>query len=196
MKAQKAMPIVMYLGRNVKEYIEKSEEIVSQALSDGKFRCEYCLRQMQYHSSYTREVKETGQKLKITIVWCRKCKKWHSLQPDFMLPHKHYSGNEIESVIIDSAIQTIAEIETEASDSTVRRWIKQMGERITQATSKLKYLFSRSGQMVSELMIDGGHCYSELEQVLEKAPRDIKCSGNKLGLANIWLRTTVAAGYI
>jgi len=137
-----------------------------------------------------------GEKLRITVVWCRKCKKWHSLLPDFLLPNKHYSGNEVESVIIDSGSQAIDEIDTEASDSTVRRWIKQIGKRIRQAVSKLKYLFGKSGQVVSETAIDAGHCYSELEQILEMAPRPVKCSGNKLGLANIWLGTDMVAVYI
>jgi len=190
------MPIVMYFGRNVKEYEEKSEEIINRAIADEKIRCELCLRRMRRHSKYSREIKETGQRLEITVVWCSKCKKWHSLQPDFLLPNKHYSGNEIECVIIDSESQTVDEIDTEASDATVRRWIEQIGERIKQAVSKLKYLFGRTGQAVSETTIDAGHCYSELEQILEKAPWPVKCSGNKLGLANIWLRASGIAAYI
>jgi glutathione S-transferase len=112
------------------------------------------------------------------------------------LPHKQYSGNEIESVIIDSGTLSADEIDTEASYATVRRWIKQIGERVRQAIGKLKYHFGRDGQAVSEAAIYTGHCYSELEQVLEKAPTSIKCSGNKLGLANIWLRATDIPAYI
>ena len=96
------MPIVMYLGRSVNEYRENSDGIISQAISEGKILCALCLKQMRRHSTYDREVKETGEVITITVVWCRKCEKWHSLLPDFLLPNKHYSGNEIESVIIDS----------------------------------------------------------------------------------------------
>ena len=109
--------------------------------------------------------------------------------PDFLLPRKHYSGNEIESVIIDSETLPANQIETEASEATVKRWIKQIGERIKRAVSQLKYLFGRAGQAVSEAAIDAGHCYSELEQILDMAPQAVKYSGNKLGLANIWLGT-------
>jgi len=186
----------MYLGRNVKEYEEKSEEIIKQAINAGRIRCEQCLRSMQYHSNYIRTIKETGEKLKITVVWCSWCKKWHSLQPDFLLPHKHYSGNEIESVIIDSGTLSAAEIDTEASYATIRRWIKQISERVKQAVSKLKYHFGRAGQAVSEAAIYTGYCYSELEQVLEMASKPLRCSGNKLGLANIWLRATGIPAYI
>jgi len=186
----------MYLGRNVKEYEEKSAEIVGQAITGGRIRCALCLRPMRYHSSYVRAIKETGQKLRITVAWCSACEKWHALLPDFLLPRKHYSGNEIEGVIIDSGTLSADEIDTEASYSTVRRWIKQIGESIGLAVSKLKYHFGRAGQALSEAEIDAGHCYGELEQVLEMAPEPVKCSGNKLGLANIWLGATGIPAYI
>jgi len=190
------MPIIMYLGGNVKEYEEKSEGLIMRAISEGRLSCELCLKAMARHSSYERSKKETGEKLTITIVWCSKCRKWHSVQPDFMLPQKHYSGNEIEGVVIDSGTLSADEIDTEASYSTVRRWIKQIGEKVRQAVSILKYLFGRAGQAVSEAGIDAGHCYSELEQVLEMAPKPVKCSGNKLGLANIWLGASEVAVHI
>jgi len=186
----------MYLGRSVNEYTEKSEEIISQAIYDEKILCALCLKQMRRHSTYDREIKETGEEITITVVWCRKCEKWHSLIPDFLLPNKHYSGNEIEGVIIDSAVGAVSHIDTNASESTIRRWIKQIGGRIVEAVGKLKLRFGRDGQAVSEVAIDAGHCYSELEQILEMAPRPIKCSGNKLGLANIWLRISGTASYI
>jgi hypothetical protein len=181
------MPIVLYLGGNLKEYEEKSEGIIKQAISDGRFRCESCLRPMARHSSYMRGIKETGQKIRITMVWCSKCREWRALLPDFLLRNKHYSGNEVEGVIIDSATEHVSRIETEASESTARRWIEQIGARVRLAVSKLKFLFGQEGRAASEIAIDPGPCYSELEQILEKAPSAIKCSGNKLGMANIWL---------
>jgi len=190
------MPIVMYLGSNVKEYEEKSTEIITRVISEGKLICELCLKSMKRHSSYKREKKETEEKISITVVWCSSCKKWHALLPDFLLPHKHYSGNEIESVIIDSATEAVSDIETKASEATIRRWIKQIGDRIRQAVSLFKYQFRRAGQAVSEIAIIAGHCYSELEQILELAPQQVNCTGNRLGLANIWLGRNEAAAYI
>ena len=192
----KSMSIVIHLGHNVKEYEEKSEKIILQAIAEGRFGCEFCLRPMNRHSSYDRGIKETGQTLAITVVWCKECSNFHALLPDFLLPRKHYGGNEIESVIIDSGSLPVSQIDTEASEQTVRRWINQIGDRIKQAISILKYIFGREGRAVSESAIDTGHCYSELEQVLEMAPRTVKYSGNKLGLANIWLRTNVTVAYI
>jgi len=184
------MSIVIYLGRNIKEYENKSEEIIAQAISEGRIRCELCLESMRRHSSYERGIRETRQSITITMVWCSKCKNWHALLPDFLLPHKHYSGNEVESVIIDSESVPVNQIETQASEPTVRRWIRQIGDRIRQAVGILKYLFRRLGQAVSEAVIDAGPVYSELEQLLEMAPHAAKYSGNKLGLANLWLGTS------
>lgn len=197
MKAQpKSMSIIIYLGRDIKEYESKSEEIIARAISEGRIQCELCLQPMSRHSSYERGIKETGQRITITMVWCNKCRKWHALLPDFLLPHKHYSGNEIESVIIDSASIPVKEIETEASETTARRWIRQIGGRIRRSISILKYLFGREGQAVSEAAIDAGPGYSELEQLLEMAPAAVKYSGNKLGLANLWLGTNRKNVYI
>ena len=190
------MPIVIHLGRDVKEYREKSEKIILQAIAESRFGCEFCLRPMTRHSNYDRRIKETGQSLTITVIWCKACKNYHALLPDFLLPRKHYSANEIEGVIIDSGTLPINQIDTEASESTVRRWLQQIVERIKQAVGILKYLFGRAGQAVGETAIDAGHCYSELEQVLEKAPREVRYSGNKLGLANLWLGTNETVVHI
>jgi hypothetical protein len=190
------MSIILFLGKDVKEYERKSKETINELLSDGRILCELCLRPMRLHSHYTRGIKETGEIITVNIVWCSKCKKWHALLPDFLLQRKHYSGNEIESVIIDSATETVDQIETEASASTVRRWIKQIDERIKRAVSILKYLFMCAGQAVSEVAIDTGSCYNELEQVLEMAPSNEKYCGNTLGLANIWLGTNDIKAYI
>ena len=189
------MPIILFLGRTVKEYEEKSAEITERHLSDGDILCELCLRPMAVHSSYVRGIKETGARITIKVVWCRKCREWHALLPDFLLPRKHYSGNEIESAVIDSATETMKLIDKTASESTVRRWAVEISESIKRAVGILKYLFGRDGHAVNEVAIDAGTPYDELEQVLEMA-QWVKCSGNKLGLANIWLRTGMVTAYI
>ena len=187
----------MHLGRNVNDYIERSEDIINHQITAGNVRCEKCLKPLAKHSKYTRGIKETGQKIKIIIVWCSKCEIWHALLPDFLLRNKHYSGNEIESVIIDSAdAANVKYINTKASEVTVRRWIKQIGDRITRAVSVLKYLFGQAGRAINEAAMTPGPCYGELEQVLEMAPSSIKYSGNKLGLANLWLGTNAIKAYI
>jgi hypothetical protein len=181
---------------NVKEHVARSGEIIKGLINGNAILCEKCLRPMKRHSSYERGIKETGQKIVITMVWCSACKKYDALLPDFLLPGKHYGGTEIESVIIDSATDPVEEIETEASEGTVRRWIKQIGEKIRRACGILKYQYKRAGKAISELEIEPGSVYSELEQILEKAPAAIKYSGNKLGLANLWLGRHEIRAYI
>jgi len=192
----KSKSIVMFLGREIKEYEEKSLEIIKLAIGKGELLCERCLQQLSVHSSYPRGIKEAGAHIRITMVWCRKCRIWHAVLPDFLLPNKHYSGNEIEGVIIDGETTPANQIDTKASESTVRRWLSQIGERIVQAVGKLKYHFGRDGHAVNEVAIDAGYCYCELEQVLEMALVTVKSCGNKLGLANIWLGTCGASVYI
>jgi len=190
------MSIIQFLGRSIKDYIEGSEKRIKDLITGGSILCELCLQPMKRHSRYKRGIKETGEELTITVVWCRACKKWHALLPDFILWRKHYSGNEIESVLIDSESAPISKIETEASEPTVRRWIEQIGEKVKHAVSVLKYHFGCAGKAISEIAITPGTSYGELEQVLELAPAAIKCSGNKLGLANLWLGTSDTKAYI
>lgn len=191
------MSIVMFLGHDVKEYKSRHNEIINQQIKEGKILCEQCLQSVAIHSNYKRGVKETGEQIDITMIWCSKCKIWHALLPDFLSPHKQYSCNEIESVIIDSGVvDNINEIDTKASESTVRRWINQISERIGRTISVLKYIFGRIGHTLNEVAIKVGFVYSELEQVLEMAPITIKYSGNKLGLANLWLGTNDIKPYI
>jgi hypothetical protein len=192
----KSMSIVLFLGRNVKEYTEGSKKIIQERIGGGGILCESCLGPMARHSCYERKIKETGQKISIVVVWCSKCKIWHAVIPDFLLPNKHYSGNEIESVIIDSASAPVSQIETEASEAAVRRWIRQIGERVKRALGRLRFIFRRAGQPVSEAAVEAGTTYSELEQLLEMAPHAVKYSGNKLGLANLWLGTHEIVEYI
>ena len=190
------MPIVLYLGRSVKEYKEKSEELIKILLKENALQCELCIKPMKYHSSYTRRIKETGEELSIIIVRCRPCKNGHALLPDFLLPRKHYSGNEIESVLIESAAMAVDKIETEASEPTVRRWIKEINESVKKVCGIIKYLFKCAGEAISELKIRASTPYGELEQILEMAPKPQKSSGNKLGLANIWIGTNAIRAYI
>jgi hypothetical protein len=181
------MTIVLYLGGNVNDYKNNAEKAVKQHMEEGLIRCGICNGQVARHSAYQRGVKETGQKISITIARCKKCGGFHALLPDFLLPHKQYSGNEVESVIIDSGTLPVSQIETEASESTVRRWISQVGERIKAATDALSALFLGKGAAARAALAGAGPAYAELEQILAMAPERVKYSGNKLGLANLWV---------
>ena len=191
------MSIIFYLGNDVKEYTKNKDELINEYIEASRIICKKCLKPMSKHSEYTRGIKETGQQINITMVWCKKCRIWDAILPDFLLERKHYSANEIESVIIESATaKHMTEIDTKASESTVRRWVTRIGESIKRAIGILKYLFRRAGQAVSETSIEPGPVYGELEQLLEMAPSAVKYSGNKLGLTNLWMGTNAVRGYI
>jgi len=181
------MAIVLFLGQDVKEYTEKKEEMLGRYISEGGICCEFCTKSMRRHSSYTRGIKETGEKLEITLVHCRDCVNFHALLPDFILPHKQYGANEIEGVVIDGQTLPVTQIDTAASESTARRWIRVINENLKNAISILKYLFE-----TSLVMTDWeATAYGEMEQVLFMAPERINTSGNRLGWANIWLGTHI-----
>lgn len=180
------MAIVLYLGKDVKSYKANSKEKIEEYLNEGRIRCDLCAQPTTRHSSYMRGIKETGERIELIVVYCRACNNFHALLPDFILPHKQYSGNEIESVIIDSATQSTLEIDTAASESTVRRWIRQIGDRVKMAVSVLKYLYMQMGRIISETRIETGNAYGELEQLLSMAPEETRYTNN-FGLANIWL---------
>ena len=62
----------------------------------------------------------------VHILICHKCKKSKSVLPDFLLPNKHYSADEIESVLLQAIDTAVYDIDTPASVSTVRRWLDEM----------------------------------------------------------------------
>jgi hypothetical protein len=81
---------------------------------------------MMMHDKYPRKIKETGEKISIHRLICYKCKKTIAILPDFLLPYKQYSANEIEAVLIDAETTSVYDIETEASVYTVRLWVKTL----------------------------------------------------------------------
>jgi hypothetical protein len=148
------------------------------------------LSPLKYQSSYTRKIRETGEKITIIIVRCpRKCEKGQALLPDFVSPYKQYSLNEIEKVMNASENTRVSDIDTKASEATVRRWINQAGQRIIAGISVIKAIFVEAGAAVSELRLDAGGGITAMKKLLGNAPKRVKHSGSTLGLANLWLMT-------
>jgi hypothetical protein len=184
------MPIITHICDTVKEYNENSEKRVRQYITEDKILCPKCLKPMRIHSSYAHGVKEVGVDIKIFVVRCKsKCEKGEALLPDFMLPNKQYSAKEIETVVSLGEIKRVSEVDTSASESTVRRWKKQIGDRIAAAISVVKALYVDIGAAVSELALEDGDGFAGLEALLDMAPRRIRHSGSTLGLAILWLGT-------
>lgn len=123
------MSIVAFLGKDVNEYVDSYLSL----LENMEFFCEkHPEQRLAYHGTYTRSIKETGEEIPIQRLICYECKKAKtggtiSILPDFLKPRKQYSGVEINSVMEQSnAGKTPYDIDTKASVSTVRRWLREI----------------------------------------------------------------------
>ena len=142
---------------------------------------------MKHHDQYARGIKETGEKILINRLICPICRCTIAVLPDFLLPYKQYSANEIEAVLIDAETINVYGIETKASVYTVRRWIKTMQPRVTAWISLLKTrAVELTGNAVSEVRLAGLGLISQIQCLSEYLPK-IRYCGNMLGFASIYL---------
>ena len=191
------MPIITHICDSVKEYIENSKVLIRKIVAEGQIKCNVCMEPLEIHSTYVRGVKETGDRIEIVILRCKSgCEKGKALLPDFISPYKHYSIYEIEKVVSRAQTTKVSNIVTDVSESTIYRWINQIGERATAAISIVKAMFVCMGAAVSELSLDERGRFAELESLLDKAPKCVRHSGTTLGLANLWLGTRSPPAYI
>jgi hypothetical protein len=169
--------------------------MIGGRLADGRLCCGKCFKRYRLNTSYERHVKETGETLRIQVVYCKSCKEYHALLPDFISPYKQYSAAEIEKVVTDRS--RVSDIPTQASESTVRRWKVQIGERTMRANSTLKArLIEMLVKAVSEIYLEGKTIYEELAHLLSRFPERPERSGTAIGEANIWLGSWNKRAYI
>jgi hypothetical protein len=178
------MAIITYLGKDVNEYREKSEEMIKKKeIYCGKHPSE----KMAIHDSYKRGIKETGEEIIIIRLICYKCEETQAILPDFLLPYKQYSANEIEGVIMDAETLGVYEIETEASVYSVRRWIKEIGEKMLGWISGLKVMIIEMlGYGPSEINLADMPYIEQIRKLTQRLPK-IKASGNLLGYAMMYV---------
>ena len=91
--------------------------------------------------------------------------------PDSLLPRKHYVAAEIEGVVrhcLDGG--KLSELPfSEASESTVRRWLKEFSQKLPQWAGALEArMFSLSGQIPG--FIRDSHPLKRLEEALSRLP--------------------------
>jgi ribosomal protein S27AE len=177
------MAIITYLGRNVNEYREKSEKIL-------RAKEIYCPKhpdeKMAMHDNYQRGIKESGEKIQIMRLICNKCGGTQAILPDFLLPYKQYSADEIEAVIMDAETNDVYEIETKASVYTIRRWIKELSEKMKSWISVMKaILIEMHGYTPSEISMAGMTPIEQIRELKQQLPK-IKASGNLLGYASMY----------
>jgi len=176
------MSIIAHLGSNVKEYREKHQKIL-QGLSI--FCKKHLIEKMCPHAQYKRTIKETEEEIYIQRLICHKCGKTESILPDFLQSYKHYSANEIESVIIQAETTSVYDIETAASVYTVRRWIKTIRSKVAASVSLLKSLVLKKALKIpSEIELAELSLLEQVKNLAQCLPK-VHNSGNMLGLADI-----------
>ena len=122
------MAIIAFLGNNVNEYIDQYQAL----LGNMEFFCEQHPEQrLAYHGTYTRTVKDAEIDIPIQRLICYKCKKAKmggsiSVLPDFLKPRRQFTNEALESVAGQSkAGKSPYEMDTKASISTIRRWLRE-----------------------------------------------------------------------
>ena len=131
------MSIITYLGKDITDYITNRNEYLKKL----HFYCPEHGHELVWHTSYSRNKKDYGITISIqrVICPCKRCNYTQAVLPDFLQPNKHYSAYEITHVMIEAdTSDTALEIDTEASISTVRRWITQYRPIIDEKISRLK----------------------------------------------------------
>jgi hypothetical protein len=122
------MAIIAFLGSCVNEYIDQYLTL----LEGMAFFCEkHPEQRLAYHGKYWRTVKDLEIKIPIQRLICYKCKQAKmggtvGVLPDFLRPRCQFSNAEVASVVEQSkAGKTPYEMDTKASISTVRRWLRE-----------------------------------------------------------------------
>jgi hypothetical protein len=122
------MAIIAFLGNSVNEYIDRYQTL----LGSMEFFCEkHPEQRLAYHGTYTRTVKDAEVEIPIQRLICCKCKKAKmggsvSVLPDFLKPRRQFTNEAVESVAEQSkAGKNPYEMDTKASISTIRRWLRE-----------------------------------------------------------------------
>ena len=177
------MAIIAYLGSTVEAYNNEAKD----RLNDLDIYCPEHGCKMVLHDNYEREVKETGEKIKIHRLICHDCGKTQAVLPDFLQPHKQYSAKQIEAVLNKETAENPNEVKATASTSTKRRWLKTMGAKAHAMASMMNALALETvGRTVSLITLTG---MSYVKQILEiaKCLPVFESSGNALGIGYMHL---------
>lgn len=182
--------LMAYLGSDVDDYKANGQKRV-EALR--LFCSHHPEQELKYLGSYSRGVKELGEKIDIYRFECPLCeatgiRSTTSILPDFLIPYKHYSANEIESVILESEDGiSVSQIDTSASESTVHRWLGEYISAMKQWVNTLRIkVYEQMQRSISEIVLAELSLTAQLHTVLDLLPK-IKYSGNILGRALIRL---------
>ena len=184
------MPIIAYLGKDITEY----KKDVTKFLNNLQFYCPVHGYELTGHGNYTRKIKDYGMSIRIYRLGCpdKTCNYTQAILPDFIQPYKHYSAHEISSVLVDaeSGDEPLG-IDSEASISTIRRWISQYIDILDEKISKLKIkIFQMCKKIVNETTLSEGQPMDTIHKLLSLLPV-IHCT-NTLGAAFIYTHSVDA----
>jgi len=191
------MPIIAYLGKSINEYLKK----VLIFLSALEIYCPVCGEKMGPHDNYPRYIKDKNITILIYRFKCtnKTCNKTKAVLPDFLVPYKHYSADEIESVLLDSIDTKPEFINTPAGIATIRRWVRLYKNEADNWISKLKaILFKKAGKAIDETKLNRCHFTEQLSMLNEEFNKEfpaIKTRGNILGSTVIYIRVCAIQEY-
>jgi hypothetical protein len=171
----------------------KVREAAEDLTRRGTVLCAICKGFFTVHGIYQRGAKDWGSSAEqgwVAQLRCAVCEKHPSLIPDFIMPYKHYKAEVIESVVAEhESGRNIEQMGGCAADiSTMRRWVRQFGERCPQAIGwLLSILLSLYNRRVSLLKLQNIGLLKQLARLLceYRLPK----TGGIISRANIILTT-------
>lgn len=174
--------IITYLGRNQQEYLVRLPELLGMI-----FYCSKCGSLAHFNQWIKRSAWSSDSPIS-TIpqlqVLCTNpaCKKTHVIIPDFLHPYKRYIGKEIESSIEQETADT--SLDTQAEESTKKRWRRQFAKRLPEVLNTLiRLLIIEYENLLSLLECSGG--LSRLRKILLLYPE--RESSTTMGRTNMEL---------
>jgi hypothetical protein len=110
-----------------------------------------CGGNLHKHGKRKRHVIERGEKVWYFVqrLRCHACRKVLTLLPGNMMPHKHYAAPEIEQVLKKQENPEEPPHNCEAKESTLRRWLREFPQILTDLTSRLLILAGASISLLS-----------------------------------------------
>ena len=185
--------IVWHSGEKYKRIFHSRAEVVRMAkdlTSRGVVKCVICGRPLSVHGAYRRHYRDDEGNSHdgwVAQGHCATCNVFPSLIPSFLMPHKHFSAEVIESALKRSeGGPGLGSGDCPANDSTIYRWISQFRERGTRAVGwLLSTLLAVFGRHVSMLELRNRGLLGQLGRLVREFP--VPEGAWAIGSANIVL---------
>lgn len=174
-------------------------DIAKDLTSRGIVLCAICTSFFTVHRVYQRGLKDLDSSIEqgwVAQLCCDVCKKYPALIPSFIMPHKHYKAEVIEAVIAEYESGRNIEhmVGCSADISTMRRWVRQFGERCPQAIGwLLSILLSLYNRRISLIKLQNMSLLKLLARLLYEF--NLPKTSGIIGRVNIIL-TTQNCGFL